>query len=121
MILNPTTIEEIKANREEWAAALESGKYKQGRSYLTDGKGGYCCFGVLCELVDPTRTEWEPSNPLPDHYMLYQVGYSRTSQRDDWNIPNGASDLANANDRGTPFPEIAAMIRTAPFPEAVTR
>lgn len=32
----------------EWTAALRSGQYTQGRSYLCDGTN-YCCLGVLAE------------------------------------------------------------------------
>jgi hypothetical protein len=42
---------EIKA---EWVAALRSGEYKQGRSYLgqrLDDEMYYCCLGVLCEVT----------------------------------------------------------------------
>lgn len=33
----------------KWIEALESGEYKQGRSWLRNG-GFYCCLGVLCEV-----------------------------------------------------------------------
>jgi hypothetical protein len=36
---------------EEWAAALRSGKYKQGNGYLNRG-GEFCCLGVLCEVLE---------------------------------------------------------------------
>lgn len=36
--------------KEQWIAALKSGKYPQGRSCLQD-KGKYCCLGVLCEVL----------------------------------------------------------------------
>ena len=34
----------------EWADALESGKYKQGHSYLCRDDR-FCCLGVLAELA----------------------------------------------------------------------
>src|SRR3954466_4218538 len=41
--------------KEKWVAALRSGEYKQGRSYLhsqnPDGEDRFCCLGVLCELA----------------------------------------------------------------------
>ena len=45
---------QIKANREKWIKALESGKYKQGVGYLkqrSDGISSYCCLGVACQLA----------------------------------------------------------------------
>lgn len=41
---------EIKA---KWIAALTSGEYEQTRNYLRRVGGGYCCLGVLCEVMDP--------------------------------------------------------------------
>lgn len=34
----------------KWLKALRSGRYKQTRQKLYDGKG-YCCLGVLCRVV----------------------------------------------------------------------
>jgi hypothetical protein len=35
-----------------WTAALRSGEYAQGKGYLRTAKG-YCCLGVVCNLVRP--------------------------------------------------------------------
>jgi hypothetical protein len=35
----------------EWIAALRSGKYKQGKTFLRDSVDNYCCLGVLCEVA----------------------------------------------------------------------
>lgn len=50
-IMKKYTPEEIKAHREEWVAALRSGKYKQTRGKLKSRNGAYCCLGVACTLV----------------------------------------------------------------------
>jgi len=42
-----------KALKLKWADALESDKYMQCSGLLTDGSGGYCCLGVLCDIQDP--------------------------------------------------------------------
>lgn len=39
-----------KELKDKWVAALRSGEYKQGRSYLKRGDL-YCCLGVLCEVA----------------------------------------------------------------------
>ena len=36
-----------------WLRALRSDKYEQATNALQDGEGGYCCLGVLCDIVDP--------------------------------------------------------------------
>jgi hypothetical protein len=33
--------------RNKWTTALRSGEYRQCRGALRDGKGGFCCLGVL--------------------------------------------------------------------------
>lgn len=35
----------------KWADALESGEFKQTQGRLYDPGEGYCCLGVLCEVV----------------------------------------------------------------------
>lgn len=39
-----------KANVKKWVKALRSGKFKQCREKLFDGKG-YCCLGIVCVLA----------------------------------------------------------------------
>ncbi len=47
--------------RQQWIAALESGRYKQGRAALRqrnkEGQLEYCCFGVLCNIKD--KSQWQ--------------------------------------------------------------
>lgn len=40
--------QEIKA---KWVAALRSGEYKQGKTYLQNRDNTFCCLGVLCDLA----------------------------------------------------------------------
>lgn len=45
--------------KKRWVDALRSGKYQQGRDYLSF-QGCYCCLGVLCDLaVKEGVCEWE--------------------------------------------------------------
>lgn len=37
--------------KERWLVALRSGNYNQVQSILSDGHGGFCCLGVLCEIA----------------------------------------------------------------------
>lgn len=124
--MNPT----IKA---EWISRLRSGEYTQAKAVLREAYsgpevGGFCCLGVLCEIaVEDDVTQ-----------MLYQNGQffygsgmgSRTSLLPDevqaWaGIQGGAglienytydgdgrghADLADINDSGKTFAEIADII-----------
>lgn len=49
-----------KEIKDEWIAALRSGNYKQGRSFLRSGSNEYCCAGVLCDiLIKRGDGEWK--------------------------------------------------------------
>jgi hypothetical protein len=37
--------------KEQWVAALRSGKFKQAKYKLKENEG-YCCLGVLCSLAE---------------------------------------------------------------------
>jgi hypothetical protein len=39
-----------KSIKDEWVRRLRSGNYPQGRREL-NGRSGYCCLGVLCEVA----------------------------------------------------------------------
>jgi hypothetical protein len=56
--------------KEKWVAALRSGNYQQARNGLKKG-GGYCCLGVLCDIVNPDG--WENING----YNYYRFGGSK--------------------------------------------
>jgi hypothetical protein len=61
----------------QWAEALESGQYQQGRERLrgrTAEGDVYCCLGVLGDLVSPER--WEPDvwgDEEDDVYACYSL------------------------------------------------
>jgi len=49
----------LKSLRDEWLAALRSGKYAkttgQLRTTKHSGEQSFCCLGVLCNVMDPNR------------------------------------------------------------------
>lgn len=47
--------------KKQWIDALRSGKFTQGREQLQD-ESGYCCLGVLAQIVDPNRETWKSNN-----------------------------------------------------------
>jgi hypothetical protein len=90
-----------KAIKKKWVAALRSGEYKQGRRYLKrDGK--YCCLGVLCEIQNCPD---DKDSQFPGALFLESVGL---------NDPF-AKTLAEMNDRGSSFAEIATKIENTKF------
>lgn len=70
--LDPT----IKA---DWIAALRSGKYTQARETLRIN-GGFCCLGVLCDVIDPTgwkqhkNDRWK--HVYKNHTSVHSLGES---------------------------------------------
>ena len=123
-------------NRENmltWIEALESGEYPQTQRVLHDGKG-FCCLGVLCDinnvewkrdslgnffyldtkehggLPGPTIMSWldidlqELRIPVSSltHEQWQRLGLLGESPR---------ASVANMNDQGFSFAEIAAILR----------
>ena len=57
--------------KRKWIAALRSGKYKQGKSFLKSrAKGGkvysHCCLGVLCEVVRENSAKHAEAMPITE-------------------------------------------------------
>ena len=103
------------AFKAKWIAALRSGEYKQGRSFLRK-EDNFCCLGVALDLLG---VEWKKSpytlnegtvfrcgtddGVLPFKYAR-QLGIAQSGQIEDY------SALAAMNDAGKSFLEIADFI-----------
>lgn len=115
--------------RDKWVAALRSGEYVQGKGNLKlvgetiTTPIRHCCLGVLCELVkDEVQGEWrdwhtharpsfwisndDHSETILPQTVLRLVGLDREQ----------CDELANLNDAGTTFEEIAGMIERDQIP-----
>lgn len=102
--------EERDELRRRWVEALESGEYAQGLGCLRNGDGQFCCLGVLCDLVgEPWVSHVESGwysfdgSRVQLTHVLKKVGISVDMAR----------ELANMNDSGSSFREIADHIRLA--------
>lgn len=122
-----------KAVVRRWVKALESGLYKQGQNYLAvAGKNSdkFCCLGVLCDMavrakiipapgLAKTHMDDTPhyayngvNNTLPKKVMKF-AGIS--SSCGDFDTGTGkTSSLAELNDNGSSFKEIAKIIKSNP-------
>jgi hypothetical protein len=112
--------EEIK---EKWIKKLESGEYPQGQGGLRieneSGRDKFCCLGVLADIINPDgwQTPEDPSwysgkriycyefmnkatDFIPDN-IAEEIGLDRKNQ----------TELAEMNDEGKNFHEIAEEIR----------
>lgn len=95
-----------KQVRDQWVAALRSGRYVQGKNRLRQGEEGkkkYCCLGVLCDLIDPN--DWRGD------VFRWQTTALPLSVAQEINITsNQQAELTRMNDRGESFREIADYI-----------
>jgi hypothetical protein len=84
---------------QKWVDALRSGNYKQGKQYLKDDQGRYCCLGVLCDSMGETFGEKDANTQ-----HLYAVFNTDL-------IPSVYPECVNMNDtKGCSFSEIADFI-----------
>ena len=128
-----------KKNRKEWVAQLRSGKYAQVKNHLHQGEG-YCCLGVLCDIVDSKL--WKPSESssvfsfngvsimTPPRMESFEFGLRRSNGTFEPNdaffekFPKVAVSeawrnfksiaLTDLNDEGFSFAEIADIIEYGP-------
>lgn len=109
--------------KEKWVAALESGKYMQGKGRLcektqTANEYKYCCWGIFAIIVGLAHNEEE--------YFIYDSWTMIASLRPDFLIPflipdeeltykkvsNTLRGFEDLNDSGYPFLEIAKKIKS---------
>jgi hypothetical protein len=91
-----------------WLEALRSGKYSQGCGALR-WEDKFCCFGVLCDLVD--KTKWEA--PTEDGFRLYanNINYPPDELLNKVGLPHSACiSLSRCNDDCKSFAYIAQLI-----------
>jgi len=73
-----------KEVKQKWVDALRSGKYKQGQGYLRT-PDGYCCLGVLCEVLNAEYTYSDIHLPRE---VAVQVGLASISPKVTWDGSN---------------------------------
>lgn len=98
----------------KWIEALRSGKYRQTREILKDGKG-YCCLGVLCDVTQPDRwvgDNYDNLSNYPPNWVIEKAG-----------IPKHHVQMyAHLNDDyGYSFADIAAVVELGNIDEVYER
>lgn len=111
---------EIKA---KWLEALRSGKYKQGQAAL-NRNGEFCCLGILCDVMEVPEMGVSDAVEgaivygigndysvafLPD-YVADEAGLEPTGLIKREDFYNDDICLADLNDKGSTFEEIADII-----------
>lgn len=127
-LLMPYTKEEQKKNRGKLVAALRSGEYQQSTGFLRT-KDGYCCLGVGCEVFAKENDGEFVQNQDSDIFTFYLApgngnyvflhnevrdyfGFKSNNGR--WGKDEKIQSLANLNDCGATFLEIADIIEAEP-------
>lgn len=95
---------------EQWADALESGDYKQGKKTdaMFKSDNGFCCLGVLADLMGDLRSN--------DPAGIDSRGIFPSGSRPEWLSRNQEDRATGLNDgvnlpRRRTFKEIASWIR----------
>ena len=97
-----------------WIEALTSGKYNQGTGALK-GVDSFCCLGVLCDLYIQKNegNKWEEDNSyLGEKDILPETVMNWAGLNDQNPDVQEYSSLAEMNDDGYTFKEIAQIIET---------
>ncbi len=121
------TRKELRDLKSRWVAALRSGDYSQGQYRLKDTKEEkYCCLGVLCQIL--TSEELNKLNMKFENGFIFNINYNINYNSENasnvilpysmiskLSFPIGLQGhLANANDSGVSFNEIADQIESNP-------
>lgn len=99
--------------RDRWVTALRSDEYEQGRVRLRTSDGRFCCLGVLCDVVgfdldSHPQHLWGGRHPWAE----YDGTREAPPVLKDLLTRATRTTLANKNDSGTSFHEIADWIET---------
>jgi hypothetical protein len=140
MNIEKPTAEQLKERRAAWVAALRSGRFEQCKGALAKvdcDENGYCCLGVACEIAIEMGLDLpkvvlfdklaygarEKTTVMPDEVVAF-LGMNTNGDNGDNNgafyndaAPDGFKDygcLAELNDNGATFSEIADFIESNP-------
>lgn len=108
-----------KELKDRWVVALRNGGYGQGRDALRSlgGVEGFCCLGVLCDLVEPEGWEqvmadggYAYGHPLQNKVMYKDELLSKQACLELGLSYETQLALAGLNDDGATFAQIADVI-----------
>lgn len=109
---------EVKARRLAWIERLERNEDPQTQWWLRD-RSGFCCLGVYCDMrLAELDAQWEGRYaPSGDEFQFSVYGEQLTSglSKDLMEELHMTYQLHGhcqlMNDKGSTFPQIAAMLR----------
>lgn len=103
-----------KKVKEKWVKALRSGKYKQGQNCLWNGGRGdaaeYCCLGVAKAIKLCKKSKANGFDEETKKFIFSSEDYPNYFVSSRFLAPELQSKLANMNDEGSNFEDIATWI-----------
>jgi len=109
----------LNENVKLWVEALRSGEYEQGKDCLSNGDE-FCCLGVACDLYSKYNKpilfilENGVKSYDGDTVFLPFVVQDWLGLKSHSGVFSNANSLAQMNDGGLTFKEIADMIESEP-------
>lgn len=108
--------------RQEWASALVSGEFKQGRKYLRDRQSRWCPLGVAAELYRRATGKGRWKRVLNHPHAVHEFSLGKKDDALICALPDAvlqwygisksaAWDIAHACDEGLTFRELAIMVQ----------
>lgn len=109
-----------------WIKKLESGRYKQTREGFLRDENGYCCLGICERIEDNLQKDLDGSYITKDKSHNNIVLSKNTMKKYSFRADTGKAlkeiiigdnsyiSLADMNDEGVTFKEIAEIIRENP-------
>lgn len=95
-----------------WVNALKSGEYKQTTDLLTDGEGGYCCLGVLCDVyIKENGLGEEEAIAIFERHTILPPYVADWAGIESNPVLLGNDRASFLNDEGFSFERIAELIR----------
>lgn len=91
--------------KSKWVKALRSGNYKQTKGKLKSRNGGFCCIGVICDILG-RRWEWKDGDYVGNNIIVNEE--TKDFAGDIWG--DVLQPLVQMNDDGKSFSEIADYI-----------
>lgn len=97
--------------KQRWIAALESGDYPKSVGRLRDSVG-FCCLGVLGDLLIQEDHSYHWSQDAPRTYFLITPSGARGSCLEEIVLPISDQDsLAQINDQTDTFHDVTIWIK----------
>lgn len=111
----PAKPENWAYNRKLWVEALRSGAFKQATAHLHKADNSMCCLGVAAFLTDEQPSIYDGTYAYKGHNCYLPNAYLEfLGLQSDTGLILDDKPLADKNDNGATFKELARLIESEP-------